>query len=736
MVERAVCPDKVDWRNDSFVKDSTLAHWSPKEIIPLISPPLGAVDDVKLDHYQSPPLIFMGSQRKGVKDPFPNASSYLSHMEQATSSPFPLGAPCPLPTDVDKAVKFLKRLDKSGIEEFWADQMQLIKKMSAHPYCSSANWYSARPLFLRKAPTTLNVAIIAQLADFYGIGARNWLSQYISGFPISGTICQSMTFPLTETPDNPFPTSIDSLLAESPAKFKTRSARKPPHAEALWLEATEQVAKGWLAAPRILNREGRFADAPNFPLINAFRFAVLQNEKIRACDDLLASGTNSSCSVLSPITLPSWEHVAHIAAELALSGHDIAFGKGDESDAYKKQPMKPPDAFLAVITLQGPDGRRYGFVPCSQLFGSVASVVHYNTFSRLFISLFVRIFGIPGIAYFDDYGFLIFAHLQDAAFNHFRQFCDLMGVELSPKKCSISNINTFLGLRGFFPSRANSFRLSVMLGELKAEKWIAHLQGIIREGRVDHKTLDRLVGRLSFAQTNVFGKFARPLSQELYDKLHANPFDSSCDSHFLSNLSWWLAALKSGISRTISVIPKYPKFIIYTDASWSDKKKSGRIAAILIEQKSRKVLEVLSSAAPISLVNSFKNSSAIYGLELFALVAATAAWQQLLAHSYVCAYVDNDPSSNGLIRGAAKFEIAHNMILRYWQLAHKRSICVWFERAPSPRNLADLPTRNRSLPIPALKWREFPAVEFLVAHFTKKWSFSNDSSLGEYGRFK
>ena len=63
---------------------------------------------------------------------------------------------------------------------------------------------------------------------------------------------------------------------------------------------------------------------------------------------MLASGTNSSCSVLSPITLPSWEHVAHIAEELSDSGFDVAFGEGDETDAYKKQPILPAHAFYRL----------------------------------------------------------------------------------------------------------------------------------------------------------------------------------------------------------------------------------------------------------------------------------------------------------------------------------------------------------------------------------------------------
>ena len=193
--------------------------------------------------------------------------------------------------------------------------------------------------------------------------------------------------------------------------------------------------------------------------------------------------------------------------------------------------------------------------------------------------------------------------------------------------------------------------------------------------------------------------------------------------------------MKARISRIAYIRPPFPNFILYTDASWSDKKNSGRIAAILVDRSTGNIIDVLSSAAPASLVRAFKSSLVIYGLELFALVAASAVWQFTLSNSQVSAYVDNDPSSNGLVRGAAKFPIAHYMILRFWQLMCKRSISVWFERVPSPLNLADLPTRNRSLPVKSPNWREFPSLEFLVAHFTSKWSFTNDSSLEDKNLF-
>ena len=182
------------------------------------------------------------------------------------------------------------------------------------------------------------------------------------------------------------------------------------------------------------------------------------------------------------------------------------------------------------------------------------------------------------------------------------------------------------------------------------------------------------------------------MAKPLYDLRHPPNFADPLSDELILNLKWWLSALAGKLSRSVGGRPVFPRYIIYTHASWKTSTRRGRIAAILIERQSGHIIEVLSSEAPLRVVKCFDRSSAIYGLVLFALVAAFATWQDRLAGHQVSAYVDNDPSPNGLIRGAAKFLIAHNFILRFLQLCGRRSICVWFERAPSPVNLADLPT--------------------------------------------
>ena len=664
----------------------------------------------------------MGNQRKGVRDPFPRASSHLDHLDRALSEPFPMATEIPLPDDVRTALAFVKRTPDSSLKLFWKSQLEALDTLSKDPLCSSEDWYAQRTPDFAQAPNSLRIGLIAQLADFTGIGAAGWLSQYVFGFPITGTIAQSKTFPLSEKPDNPNPLARDSLFVGAIERFKTRSRRSPPHALTLWKEALTQVGEGWLLAPRQLNSSGRFCDQPELQLNNAFRFAVVQGQKIRACDDLKASLTNRACSVTSPITLPSWEHLSRISSDLSTSHRNLALGKGGESDAYKKLPLSPEDSLTAVITLQGPDGKWYGFISRSLMFGSTAAVVHYNTFSRLLVSLFVRLFGIPMVGYFDDFGFVIFQTVSREALDTFRDFCRIIGTSLAAKKCSVGTANSFLGIRAVLPSTSNAFRLSLSLDPEKAAVWSTLLEDYIKTRTIDHKSLDRLIGRLSFAQTNIFGKFARSLAQALYDKLHAHPYKENIDEPTLLILDWWRVALSRSLDRLVTIRPEFPKYIIYTDASWRPSRGKGRIAAILIERQSKRVVEVLSSPAPGAIASLFDDSSAIYGLELFALVAAFAIWQRILAGRQVAAYVDNDPASNGLVKGAAHFGPAHSFILRFWQLVYSRSIAVWFERVPSPLNLADLPTRHKELPLKVENTREFPQIDRLIEYFMKKWS--------------
>ena len=70
----------------------------------------------------------------------------------------------------------------------------------------------------------------------------------------------------------------------------------------------------------------------------AFRFAVDQGGKIRACDDLKYSTTNQYCATKTPTKLPTWDHIGQMALEVNSTDRPWAFIKTDHEAAYKQSP--------------------------------------------------------------------------------------------------------------------------------------------------------------------------------------------------------------------------------------------------------------------------------------------------------------------------------------------------------------------------------------------------------------
>ena len=138
------------------------------------------------------------------------------------------------------------------------------------------------------------------------------------------------------------------------------------------------------------------------------------------------------------------------------------------------------------------------------------------------------------------------------------------------------------------------------------------IKSYISAQSVDFKSLDKLIGRLSFASTNIFGKFARSLAKPLYAKRHSAHFSDELDDDLVANLKWWLSALTCELSRSSGILPLFPRYVIYTDASWKSSTQWGGVADILIDRQCGRILEVLPSDDPIRVVKLFCNPPAIY----------------------------------------------------------------------------------------------------------------------------
>ena len=67
----------------------------------------------------------------------------------------------------------------------------------------------------------------------------------------------------------------------------------------------------------------------------------------------------------------------------------------------------------------------------------------------------------------------------------------------------------FLGLIGTFPAAANHGQLLISLPEDKRARWSQLPDSYLKSGTIPRSCLGRLIGRLLFSQTSLFGKSAR-----------------------------------------------------------------------------------------------------------------------------------------------------------------------------------------------------------------------------------
>ena len=120
-----------------------------------------------------------------------------------------------------------------------------------------------------------------------------------------------------------------------------------------------------------------------------------------------------------------------------------------------------------------------------------------------------RLFGIPPICFFDDFAALIPKLLGNKELQVFTTFCSLLGIRLMEGKSEVGPRIAFLCLSGWFPGRYNGHTLHISLPDEKRTAWAALLRDYTCKGSTAHQELEKLIGRLSFPQTLLFGKFAR-----------------------------------------------------------------------------------------------------------------------------------------------------------------------------------------------------------------------------------
>ena len=139
--------------------------------------------------------------------------------------------------------------------------------------------------------------------------AYSWLSD------LWGLLARRGSFHPPSGRSPPVPLSV--LWKSSEQRFQERSKNSGfKNAEPLWLEALAQTQEGWHSEPIPISPSGDVVCFSVGEANLAFRFGVEQNEKLRACGDLRHNMVNLATSILTPITLPTWDHISQLTKDV------------------------------------------------------------------------------------------------------------------------------------------------------------------------------------------------------------------------------------------------------------------------------------------------------------------------------------------------------------------------------------------------------------------------------------
>ena len=418
--------------------------------------------------------------------------------------------------------------------------------------------------------------------------------------------------------------------------------------------------------------------------------------------------TNEFCAVMTPIKLPTWGHIAQMAAIARPTKCVWSFFKADHAIVYKQLPLGPSDRAKAVVALRDPaSGKWFGFAPRTLLFGAVAAALHYNAFSRAVAKVFTRVTGIPLLSYFDDFGALVPLEVLEAALAAFVRFCEMSAITLKPEKTDMGPALTSLGIFGAFPSPSNDMSLTVALPREKALAWRASVEDILSAGSVVHKDLERVIGRLAFTQTSVYGRAGRAMLTVLYQKLNAHFYSPILSGREQSTLRWWQYALLTITPRLTKTRGPQTDLVIYTGAATTTMIIAAVIAEPAIFVKTRTLTATLSLRAGKHWAKLFETTALIYGLEMLAIFAVLFDPVVDLRGRNITFYVDNNNALAALVSNAPGPPVIAAMTQLIWLCILELGIAAWFERVPSKRNIADLPTKRIALPFASLQTMTF-----------------------------
>ena len=240
--------------------------------------------------------------------------------------------------------------------------------------------------------------------------------------------------------------------------------------------------------------------------------------------------------------------------------------------------------------------------------------------------------------------------------------------------------------------------------------------------------VQKLAGKLCFAQTMVMGRFGKAALRPIYEMISRGGGSSTIA--FRICLEWRKCVLPKIAPRIIKAPPEGEAerpVRVYSDATGD-----GSLASLVFwPDFYDKLPSVFKSKADKMLQKLAETTNKIYIFELFAAAATVFRLREQLTNKRVILFVDNEAACAAMTSGTAKNKCALTIVYAFWAVSAQFDIQLWTERVPSAENPADLPSRDRALDFPTEAQQELPNISELMEFCDLSWLLQKHQSKQE-----
>ena len=651
-------------------------------------------------------------------------------LEEALKMKHPIDLPGGVPDELLHSLfDLLSFSPEEAVKSRIKSARELLKLVEDNRKLDQAALESVDPLS-RKVLMGKRLHTAQTLIEKWNYPDENLVKDTISGFPLTGMMPFTGIFDYI--PKLPTAT-VNTLRSHSDTHNKSMLSRCKSSGSLeldsqFWIQNCKEVEAGWLVGPFYdLEELSKSTQVQNPHLTR--RFPLEQTTKVRSIDDFLESNLNSLYGSHDKLVLLDTDSMASLLRliERLISGStaDIIFSTGqikrleihpewkgklkdwkgktkDLSQAYKQLACSASSRWASCILVWDPiQLKPAAFLQTTLPFGSSASVLHFNRWSRFLWFLGIKEMGLLWTCFFDDFPIITPGSMElstEAAANVVLKITGWRIAE-GEKDQPWSTCFQALGV-SFNLDKISMSASTVGNKEGRVEVVLPMIQKFISERFASTKDIESVRGRLQYMEAQVFGRTLKSaLSVLKRSRGHGKKF---LDND-LPKLQWIIDWLSNSTPRRISPDGNHPPLLLFTDGACEGYLGEGPMTtscgAVLIDLRDQTALVfgciINDTLQKEWILDGQGKRQLVTEAELLPVLIAKRLWSDRLLGAKLLVFVDSNPAKFSLVRGTSESQACENIIRCISILDASSTTWSWYSRVPSKSNIADGPSRLR-----------------------------------------